>query len=148
MPAALAPLPGITGRTVADWLTTRLGDALPSATAIVSAGRAYTSDGKLISSPDRLIVLTRTGGPGLAFDGVFDGVTFQARVRGAPNDDDDAETLALLVDAAFIDQAVPVVMGSHTVSRIDRPGGGPAFLVRDSAGRAHYTGNYLLFATR
>lgn len=148
MPMSLSPLPGITGRTVASWLTERLDGFLPAGAAIVSAGKAYQSDGQLISPPDQLIVLTRTGGPGLMFEGIYDAVTFQARVRGPQNDDDAAEDLALLVDAGFIEQPLPVIMGTHTVARIDRPGGGPAFLMRDSASRAHYTGNYLIFASR
>lgn len=144
----MPPLPGITGRTVASWLTDQLGDRLPADASVIGSGAAYTADGKLIASPNRLVVMTRTGGPGLAFEGIFDAVSFQARVRGAQNDGDDAENLALAVDSAFIDAKLPLDMGPNRVPRIDRIGGAPAYFTRDPAGRTHFTCNYLIFASR
>jgi hypothetical protein len=144
----LPTLPGITGRTVAGWVTDRLADVLTPPPLVVGSGAAYLADGRLLAQPDRLVVMTRTGGPGLAFEGIFDAVSFQARVRGAQNDGDDAEQIALAVDSVFIDAKLPVDMGPNRVPRIDRIGGGPAYYTRDSAGRTHFTGNYLLFATR
>jgi hypothetical protein len=142
------PLPGLSGRSVADWLTGRLTDVLPQGTAIIGSGKAYQADGSIIKSPDRLVILTRTGGPGLAYEGLFDGISFQARTRGAQGDPDDAEDIAGYVDSAFVDASTPFDMSGHHVTRISRLGGPPAFLLTDSAGRTHLTANYVILASR
>lgn len=140
-------MPGLSQKTVAAWLTGRMGDRVPEGT-IISAGEAYTATGQIIPAPDRLVIITRTGGPGLAYEGLFDGISFQARVRGAQRDPDDAEELAGLIDSAFIDASTPLDLGGHWVTRISRLGGSPAFLLTDPAGRTHLTANYVILASR
>lgn len=147
MPSPSA-LPGLSGRNVADWLTAQLGGNLPADGQVISAGRAYLSDGGIVSKPNRLIIIARTGGPGLAYEGLFDGISFQARIRGAQGDPDDAETLADWVDKAFVDSLPPFDLAGHHVTRVSRLGSPPTFLLTDSAGRTHLTANYVILASR
>lgn len=121
------------------------------ATLGVEAFASY--DGHLPDSPDQVVAVAMTGGPGYTFEQALDNVAFQMHTRGAANDDKDAALLAWQVDYALVppplaDPCVPAMVGSQRVQMIQRAGGPPAFLKRDDNRRAHYTGNYIFTVTR
>lgn len=95
-----------------------------------------------------MLVVARTGGPGWALDGVYDDISFQIRARGAENNYDDAEDLALATDRAVTDASWPQTIGGWHAMVVQRVGGPPAFLVRDTARRTHFTCNYVLSIAR
>lgn len=100
--------------------------------------------------PDRLVILTPTGGPGFLWDGAADASSFQARVRGGQNDQDSAETLALALDTLILNASFPVLLPSgQVISHIHRAGGPPSPLAGDpdDADRWSYTCQYLCIAS-
>lgn len=103
---------------------------------------------ELPHAPDRLVIVARTGGPGLAVEGAFDVVSFQVRFRGAQRDPDDAEALADLGDRLLVDAPMPALIDGHHVTVITRTGSPPTEDRRDPAGRLHLTGNYLVHLAR
>lgn len=111
-------------------------------------------DGHLPASPDELVVIAMTGGPGMTVDGVLDGVSFQVRSRGEQGGaGTDVWAMAWAIDGLLVPPPAsapssPCRVGSQFVSEISRVGGPPAFLLRDSARRAHYTGNYIFTVSR
>lgn len=135
-------IPGrLTSADIAGFLTAQGLTAAPS------------RDGRLPDQPDKLIVVTMTGGPGLTVEGVFDNVSAQLRVRGDQNDPDSAEDLAwatdyLLVPPPLAPPLLPGMIGGQYVQGVTRVGGPPAFLMRDSARRTHFTGNYIFAVAR
>jgi hypothetical protein len=111
-------------------------------------------DGLLPASPDLLIVVAQTGGPGFAVEQAYDNVSFQLRSRGLQRDGGvSARDLAWQADFALVppplaDPVTPCMVGSQFVNLITRVGGPPAFLLRDSGGRSHYTCNYIFSVAR
>jgi hypothetical protein len=103
---------------------------------------------ELPAKPDRLVIVARTGGPGLALEGAFDVPTFQLRWRGGQNDPDDAEQLADLGDRLLLEAPMPTTIDGHHVTLIDRTGSPPTEFRRDTARRTHLTGNYFLRLAR
>jgi hypothetical protein len=130
-----------------DWLTARYADhgETPDRLAVV---RSRGIGEELPRSPDRMVIVARTGGPGLALEAAFDVPSYQLRFRGAQNDPDDAEALADLGDRILIDAAVPVLIGGRHVALITRTGSPPTEDRRDPARRTHLTCNYLLQLSR
>jgi hypothetical protein len=104
-----------------------------------------------VDMPNRLItVFGPTGGPGLAFEGLFDRVTFQVKTRGRASsriDDVGAadDALALL---APIDAGLLRIGNAHMVGRyvlvVDRAGGAPYVQQPDSGGRYTAVCNYVM----
>lgn len=111
---------------------------------------AVSIDGEIPVEPDRIIVLTRNGGPGTAFERSFDLASVQIITRDGqgPASGDLTETLAQLVDDALMGVAGPVEIGGQRVISIDQQGGGPAFLDRDDARRVLYVCSYLFQVAR
>lgn len=110
-------------------------------------------DGKLPAGPDKVIVCTRTGGPGLSLEGLIDNVSFQLRSRGGQNDPNSAETLAWTVDEMLVPPPLspPLthgMVGSQYVVQVQRVGGPPSFLLLDSARRVHLTCDYIFSVAR
>lgn len=122
---------------------------------------------KVPTQPDRLVILTKYGGPGAIEEDQFEVLAFQARCRGnkrpgkAPgygpepttispdagkSSYDDAENLAGLVDRVMLDAPRPARINGKHVRTVT--GGPPQFLLTDNAGRVHFTANYLLTAAR
>ncbi len=94
-------------------------------------------------SPGRLVLLSIGSGAGLSVEYAFDRPGIQLRTAGLQGDYSDAETFAYDCDRGFlmIDHS-QYVDGVWTTS-IVRSGGGPALLEKDSAGRFHFTCNYI-----
>lgn len=97
-------------------------------------------------SPDRLVVLTATSGPGyLTDEGYPDAVSFQARVRGPSDDEPSAEMLAILLDQLILQLPTPVTIDGVSIGSIQRLGGSPVALPFDPNDlRYDFTCNYVL----
>jgi hypothetical protein len=96
--------------------------------------------------PDRLVTLSPTPGPGYVLEAAADAGAFQARVRGAQNDEDDAEKLAYLLDSLILGANFPAVTASgRVIVHIHRLGGTPSLLTPapDDADRYEYVTSYL-----
>ena len=72
-------------------------------------------------TPDNLVVVTATSGPGYMLEGVTDVSGFQARVRGGQSGDgsttaqEATESLAYALDGLIFNAAFPCVLGSGRV---------------------------------
>ena len=96
--------------------------------------------------PDRLVTLSPTPGPGFVLEAAADAGAFQARIRGAQNDQDDAERLAYLLDSLILRANFPAVTASgQVIVHIHRLGGTPSLLTPapDDADRYEYVCSYL-----
>lgn len=91
---------------------------------------------------DRAVFLFPSAGPGFLLEQAFDVVAFQFRFRGAQGDYGDVETIAETIDKGIVN-GWPTDVGGKRVGKIARVGSAPSFLLRDSARRSHFTGNYL-----
>lgn len=101
-------------------------------------------------SPDKLVIITPTPGPGFLWDGAADASAFQARVRGGQNDQPGAEELALALDSLIFGASFPVALPSgQVISHIHRAAGAPAPLASDpdDAERYEYICSYLCIAS-
>jgi hypothetical protein len=98
-----------------EWLRPQLGSGAP-----IFSGR----------EPDigRVIVLSMQSGAGITMEGLFDTPAFQIRCRGAENNYDDAESIALDVDTIFMHAPTGFEMGDVYVDFIGRTGGAPQAL--------------------
>ena len=100
--------------------------------------------------PDRLVTLSPTPGPGFVLEAAADAGAFQARIRGAQNDQDDAEHLAYLLDSLILGANFPAVTASgQVIVHIHRLGGTPSLLTPapDDADRYSYITTYLCIAS-
>lgn len=129
----------LTSADVATWL----GTQLPTVKVLPGGYSAQVPP-----TPDQLVIVSYTGGPGLAYEQTFDQLSFQTRVRGDQNDPGSAEALAWQVDAAFVDAVFPTTIAARYVLRMTRLSGTPRFLVRDSARRINLTSDYLVVVAR
>jgi hypothetical protein len=99
--------------------------------------------------PDRLVSITPTPGPGFVLEAAADAGAFQARVRGAQNDEDDAERLAFLLDSLILGASFPARTGSgQVVIHVHRLGGPPSPLSGDpdDGDRYSYICQYIAIA--
>jgi len=95
--------------------------------------------------PNRHIVWTPYGGPGLEVDGVFDARSWQFRAVGKQGNYESAEEIAIALDLALIAHQSSRVggVGGPWVPSIQRVGGAPAALVLDNADRTHFVCSYI-----
>lgn len=93
--------------------------------------------------PDETLVWTPFPGSGLELEGVLDRRAWQMRAIGAQEDYESAETIANVIDIAFISHHSSEV-GGLWVPSIERVGGAPTPLMKDDAGRTHFVGSYLI----
>lgn len=93
--------------------------------------------------PDRYVVWTPYGGPGLELEGVLDARSWQARVVGRQMDYDSAEEVAIVLDEALISHHSSRV-GGLWVPEIQRVGGAPTALLTDDADRTHFVCSYIV----
>lgn len=128
-------------QVVMDWIT-----ALGWATAPESTGYALFPGPEIISSPDRAVFITCTGGPGyLTEEGGLDGVTFQARVRGPADDPLSPQGIAQALDALVLGASFPAVVDGYGICHIHRMGSPPTPLPLDPQDRRfEYTCSYLI----
>jgi Bacteriophage minor capsid protein len=103
----------------------------------------------ILSSPDRLVTITPTPGPGYVWEAAADAGCFQARVRGPQNDQDGAESLAYLLDSLILGASFPAVISGHVISLVRRLGSTPSPLGPgpDSAQRYEYVTSYICIAS-
>jgi len=106
------------------------------------------TEGDVPEMPDRVIVIQMTGGPGEAGERTRDNVSFQIRTRGKQRVPGDGGAFAREVDDAFLGAVPPLTMGTRRVIALQRFGGPPSYLLRDSAERVHHACNYLAHVIR
>lgn len=112
------------------------------------ADAAISVDGEVPAMPDRLVVLTRAGGPGTLRERSFDHAAVQVITRDGQRSGQAAEAFASTVDDIFMGATPPVVIGGRRVVSIDYAGGPPAFMERDEGMRVLYVCSYLLQVAR
>lgn len=98
--------------------------------------------------PDRVVLLTPSGGPGETRERIFELLIIQCRCRGNQNDPADAEALADQVDRAWMDPIYPLVIDGRHVVRVQHAGGAPAIIGRDDARRYESSASYVLDIAR
>lgn len=96
----------------------------------------------LPDNPDESVVWTPYGGPGLEAEGVLDGRSWQFRAIGRQGDYESAETIANVLDIAFISHFSSRI-GELWVTSIVRVGGAPNPLTRDNGNRTHFVCSYV-----
>jgi len=99
--------------------------------------------GELESSPDAIVFLTVGGGAGLTKESTFDRVFTTAHVVGPQRDFTAAESLALDLDACLLMFGSSDDLDGTWTLGINRTGGRPALLLKDSAERYHFTASYI-----
>lgn len=111
---------------------------------LVSLGiTAPVIDGSWVPpDPDRLVLITLTGGPGLLYERLYDRQTVTVRCRGLQRQSADAGLLAAQVDAAILGALPPVAVGTQHVNDITR-GAAPRFASLDKAFRTEMTATYM-----
>lgn len=97
------------------------------------------------SAPDKMLTLTNAGGPGYTTEEpATDAGTFQARLRGAPDDVLGAESAAELLDSMILAAHFPVVIDGIPIVMVFRQGSGPTPLPLDPSDRRfELTTNYI-----
>lgn len=127
-------------KIIADWIAT-LGWDMTQET-----GWPVVSGPEMPDAPDKIIVLTGSGGPGyLTEEAGIDGQTFQARLRGPANDADAAQAAIKQLDELVLGAVFPVVVDGVTISHVHREGSPPVPLPLDPNDRRfEYTVNYII----
>lgn len=118
-------------QAIVDWLQTQRPDY------------EYTTGPKVPETPDRLVIITRTGGGPLMFDGAIDEPGFQVRVRGEQFDGNSAEDTAIDLDTLIIGSQMFDLPDGTPVLEIIRSGSTPEAVLVDDADRTTYTCNYV-----
>ena len=100
---------------------------------------------KVPDMPNRVAIVTLTSGAAESVEGLADAPGFQLRVRGAPNNQGDAEVLAMGVDVAIRFAEVPATVGGVRVVSVQRLSSRPAPLSDDPdrGGRYTYVSTYV-----
>ena len=125
----------ITSKMFASWLAAQVNSD------------AKVIPGRVPQTPNRVIGVQMQGGPGLVFEATYDVVTFQITCRGAENNLDDAERIALEVDNVILNAPANFEIGvdgnSVNCNDLGRTGGSPAQLpMSDPNSRWVFTCNY------
>jgi hypothetical protein len=97
-------------------------------------------------SPDRLVIITGTGGPGfLTEETSIDGSNYQVRLRGAPNDPLAVEAAASQLDLMMVRAPFPAYVDGQVISVVNRIGSGPTALPWDATDeRVEFTSSYTI----
>jgi hypothetical protein len=135
------PAPALPLASVELYLRAR-GLAAVYPEAVVVRGQGDAADIKRVG-PDRGIVLSRSGGPGLMAEWSFDRPIITVRTIGRQSDYDDGETFAGAVDRWMLADS-PVDVGGRRALFVQRSGGGPTLIHVDSARRAHFSVSYII----
>lgn len=124
---------------VKDFLTALGWDAAQE------TGYALFSGPEIVSSPDRAVFITPTGGPGwVTEEAALDAWSFQARVRGAEDDPDGAALAAQQLDWYLLTAGAQAV-DNVWIACVTRSGGAPAVLPLDPQDRRfEYTCTYII----
>jgi hypothetical protein len=96
----------------------------------------------------RVILLQPRSGPGLSLEGLYDNVGFAMNCRGAENNYEDAENIALDFDDVLLRHGNNVQMDDVHVQFIGRIGGGPTMItIDDPQSRFTWTCSYYAIAS-
>lgn len=133
--------------------TTKLADWLRP----LITSQAKVVPGRLPDMPNRVIGITKSSGPGLVMEGLFDVIGFTVSSRGGENNFADAEDIAGNVDDILIGKHATVGsenfligtgVASVWVSQVGRTGGEPIQLaLPDSQSRWTFTCNYFAYVS-
>lgn len=109
-----------------------------------------STDGKMPTAPDRLVIVTMYGGTGYSSDATIDNVKFQFRARGGQADYASASEMIWAIDGLLCPfvPLPPGMVGRQLVQQISRATGTPAFFTRDSGNRAQYVSSYNFAVSR
>lgn len=126
-------------QVLADWLTGLGWDTRQEQGWPIVIGPYVPDD------PDRLLILTNSGGPGFTTEEpATDAGTFQARLRGVPDDVLEAEAQAEALDALILGAQFPAVIDGRVIVTVYRAGSGPTPLPFDPSDRRfELTCNYI-----
>ena len=94
-------------------------------------------------SPNMLVIITLTPGPGLDIEGLFDRAAVQVRSIGNQQDYNSAETLAQDIDRVMTALDSSQMLNGKRLLSVVRSGGAPALLPSDDGDRYHFTCNYI-----
>lgn len=94
-------------------------------------------------SPQEIVFLDVGGGAGLALEYLFDQPFIGTHVVGRQGDYDGAESLAELVDTAFLLVDSNATIGTAEALYITRTGGRPHLIGKDVADRYHFGCSYI-----
>lgn len=97
--------------------------------------------------PDRIVLVSLAGGPGMLYERAYDRQAVTLRTRGAQRVPSDAEALAAEVDDAVLSVIPPVAVGAGHVNDIDRVSP-PRFVAMDKAFRNEFSATYLFTVAR
>ena len=120
--------------TAAGWDTTQ------------ETGWPIVAGPEILVSPDRLVTITATGGPGYGTEeGGVDAWSFQARLRGPSDDPIAAEVGAQMLDWTILTAPCPASVNGVRVISCQRLGSPPTVLPLDPSDRRfEYTADYIL----
>jgi hypothetical protein len=91
----------------------------------------------------RIVYITITPGPGAIRELTADVVGFNVQVKGAENNYEDAEDMALDVDSIVLEFGVPVEIDGVVIHALGRTGGAPQQVsIPDTANRYTFSCNY------
>jgi hypothetical protein len=131
----------LTTTTFADWLR-----------PLITSG-ARVVPGRIPDMPNRVAGITKSPGPGLVMEGLFDVIGLTISCRGGENNITDAENIASEIDNILIGKHLTIrsenlMIGDVFVNGLGRVGGGPAQLsMPDSLSRWTFTCNYFAFVS-
>lgn len=96
----------------------------------------------------RIILIQPRSGPGLVMDGLYDTIGISMNCRGAENNFEDAENIALDFDDVLLKNGQNIWMGDVHVQFIGRLGGTPSMLsIDDPQSRFTWTCSYYAIAS-
>jgi hypothetical protein len=104
---------------------------------------------EIVTSPDKAVFLTPSGGPGyVTEEAALDAWTFQARLRGPFDDPLAPELAAQQLDYLILTASCPQQVDGVTVSNVTRLGSPPTVLPLDPADRRfEFTCTYVITTT-
>lgn len=100
----------------------------------------------ILESPDRIVFITGTGGPGYTTEeGATDAISFQLRLRGAPEEPFEPDSRVRQLDRAILSAPFPMVIDGLRIHSISRAGSPPAPLPVDPRDLRHeFTCSYVM----
>jgi hypothetical protein len=127
------------GQVIIDWLT-GLGWNVTQETGYPLLDGTYIAE-----APDKVVLITPTGGPGyVTEEGTADAWSFQARVRGEPEDPFGPQLAAQQLDYMILNAPFPVTVDGVVIPHAHRAAGPPTPLPVDTGDlRREYTCSYL-----
>lgn len=96
----------------------------------------------------RVILIQPRSGLGLEMEGLYDSIVFAVNCRGAENNFEDAENIALDFDSVLLKNGQNIFMGDVHVQFVGRIGGSPSMLsIDDPQSRFTWSCSYYAVAS-